>query len=111
MCVIKANVVVLDAGCHLIHNKDNAFASLGRYSASSLAKVLEMLADDVFVVEYRTVADPAEREKDRRKFSKRLETLGPLYVRGPWRNRVIDGNVFENVFECVVNRIKIPEGV
>lgn len=104
---IKANVVVLDTGIHLIHNKGNAFASLGRYSVSSLAKVVDMLADDVFVVEYRTTSNEDDRQKDKKKFSKRIESLGPLYVRGPWRNRVINGNVFENVFECIVNRVKV----
>ncbi len=102
---ILANVVILDTGCHLIHNKGNAFCSFGRYSVAGMKDALDLMADKVFVIEYRTSDDAKEREKDHRKYSKRVESLGPLYVRGPWKNRVINGNVFPNVFECIVNKI------
>lgn len=101
---VKANLLVLDDSCSLYFNGRNGFVPMGRYSVGSLLMAMDTVAADFVLVEFRTTSDPKVQEADKRKHSKRLESLFPAYARGPWKNREIRGNVFPNVFECELNR-------
>lgn len=103
----KVNRIVLNRGADLFFEGENVFVPMGNSSAKALPETLDRLAADVVLVEYRTVSDPTEREKDTVKFSRRLAGLGASWSRSDWRTRVIDGHVHSNVIECTLTRASV----
>jgi tRNA G37 N-methylase Trm5 len=100
----KVNLITLNRGADLVFWGENVYVPFGHYTAKALPQAIDALGDDVIVVQYDTVSDPKEREKDRVKFSKRLNSLGTSWTRSDWRNVEIGGYVFPNKMECVLTR-------
>jgi hypothetical protein len=102
----RVNQITLNRGADLSFNGENVYVPFGNVAAKDLPETLDRLGADRIVVEYRTVADPKVRERDRAKFTKRLADLGTGWTKTEWTNRVTDGFVFPDTMQCVLTRIE-----
>jgi hypothetical protein len=100
----KVNSIGLGRWADLAFSGENIHVAFGKFARKDILAAIDAHGADRIVVNYRTVDDPKEREKDAKKFGKWVADLGPGWEVGPWSPRVIRGYTHHNTMECIVTR-------
>lgn len=94
---IKANRLIMNRRNELVYDRGNAWCPLGDYSTMELAEVLEEHGDDEIQVSFVTCNEKTA-ERDKKTYSRRLNTLQPYWLFSGWQNKVVDGHILTNTF-------------